>query len=221
MALLAHGAMTILFTGPHSRSLPYTECYKKPQECTVTFLLQQPSGEQPQCFLGGSSSEQYDQSNEILISIPVFDIDQAIFCLERLKKKTVTAHNITQDTLKASCRHAHCEPVVRNLAEGRKTVFPVPNSMTVVPGKPLSDPADLFSAAEDAQVAMSSDASHCQHVNLGSGVIIAEQPEAPTDAPPPSPFANPDTFVVSPMNPDTSLSKEGEIREVPAAEESV
>ncbi|KAF9261066.1 hypothetical protein L218DRAFT_961753 [Marasmius fiardii PR-910] len=39
--------------------------------------------------------------------------------------------------------------------------------------------------------------------------------------PPTSPFANPDTFVVGLKDQDTSLSEEGEIREVPTAEELV
>ncbi|KAF9259998.1 hypothetical protein L218DRAFT_1003233 [Marasmius fiardii PR-910] len=116
------------------------------------------------------------------------------------------------------------ELVVRNLVEGHKTVFPVPDSMTAVSGNPLLDPADLFSTEGDAQIVTSSDTSHHRHVSLGSGFVIsdlADKPGASTDAPPTGPFANPDTFVVGPMDPDTSLSEEGEIREVPAAEESV
>ncbi|KAF9265026.1 hypothetical protein L218DRAFT_997991 [Marasmius fiardii PR-910] len=113
------------------------------------------------------------------------------------------------------------DPVVRNLVEGHETVFLAPDSMTVVPKNPLSDPANLFSSEGDAQVAKSSDAIHRQPVNLSGGAVIAEQPKAPSDTPPTSPFANPNTFVVGPADLDTSLSKEGEICEVPVAEELV
>ncbi|KAF9257878.1 hypothetical protein L218DRAFT_1005652 [Marasmius fiardii PR-910] len=107
------------------------------------------------------------------------------------------------------------DPVVRKLAEGHETVFLAPDSMTAVPRSPLSDPANLFSTEGDAQVATSSNAIHCRSVNP------AKQPEAPSDAPPTSPFANPDTFVVGPTDLDTSLSEERETREVPVAEELV
>ncbi|KAF9249465.1 hypothetical protein L218DRAFT_1010704 [Marasmius fiardii PR-910] len=115
----------------------------------------------------------------------------------------------------------HPYPILDILAEGRETVFLAPDSMTVVPKNPLSDPANLFSSEGDAQVAKSSDAIHCRPINLGGGLVVTEQSEAPSDAPSANPFANPDIFVVGPTNLDTSLSEEGEIREAPAAEESV
>ncbi|KAF9255377.1 hypothetical protein L218DRAFT_1008656 [Marasmius fiardii PR-910] len=286
LASLAYGATSIRFTGPHSRSLPCTKCYEKPQECTG------PSGAASKCdhcmakWLSCSNNlpknslnaflevaAQNGMSSQTMIERllteidfhweQVFDLDHAIFRLERLKKKTITAHDIAQDTLKASCqdpchiihllkttdtsfkmtpaqvdmliaclgwesvnfsieasRTPEGDPMVRN-SEGRETVFLAPDSMTAVPRNPLSDSADLFSAAGDAQVATSSDATHRQPINLGGGIVVTEQSEAPSDAPPTNPFANPDTFVISPTDLDPSLSEEGETREVPAAEELV
>ncbi|KAF9259741.1 hypothetical protein L218DRAFT_947372 [Marasmius fiardii PR-910] len=283
MASLTHRATAICFTGPHSRSLPCTECYEKPQECTG------PSSAASKCLSCSNNlpenglnaflevAAQNSMSSQTMIKCllteidfhreQVFDLDHAIFRLERLKKKTVTAHNIAQDTLKACCqdpqhiihllkttnatfkmtlaqvdmliaclgwesidfnvevsRTSEGDPMVQNLVEGREMVFLAPDSMAAVPRKPLSDPADLFSAAGDAQVATLSHAIHRRPVNLGSGAVVAEladKPEAPMNAPLPSPFTNPNTFVVGPTDLDTSLSEEGEIWEVPAAEESL
>ncbi|KAF9265411.1 hypothetical protein L218DRAFT_997897 [Marasmius fiardii PR-910] len=262
LASLAHVVTAICFTGPHLRSLPCTECYEKPQECTG------PSGAASKC--DRCAAKQLSCSNNLpenslnaFLEVAVqnrmtsqtkqiFDIDQAVLHLENLKKKTITAHKIAQDTLKASCQNPRriihllkttdttfkmtptqvdmliaClgwesvdfsievsrtpegDSVVRNLAEGHEMVFLAPDSMTVVPKNPLSDSANLFSSERDAQVAKS------------GGAVVAEQPEAPSGTPPASPFANPDTFIIGPLDLDTSLSKEGEIREAPAAEESV
>ncbi|KAF9252445.1 hypothetical protein L218DRAFT_1010453, partial [Marasmius fiardii PR-910] len=262
LASLAHGATSIRFTGPHSRSLPCTECYEKPQECTG------PSSAASKCdrcaakrlacsnnlpenglsaFLevaaqNGMTSQTMIEHTLTEIDFhweQIFDLDQAIIRLERLKKKTITAHDMAQNTLKASYMLIAClgwesvdfsieasrtpkgDPIVWNLAEGRETVFLAPDSMTAVPKNPLSDPANLFSSEGDAQVAKSSDAIHRRPINLGSGLVITERSEAPSDTPPANPFANPNIFVVGPTNLDTSLSKEGEIREAPTAEESV
>ncbi|KAF9262713.1 hypothetical protein L218DRAFT_1000269 [Marasmius fiardii PR-910] len=286
LASLAHGATSIRFTGSHSRSLPCTECYEKPQECTG------PSGATSKCDRCASKRLSYSNNlpenslnafleaaaqnsmtsqtmiERLLTEIDfhqeqIFDLNQAILRLDRLKKKTITAHDIAQETLKASCQDPRriihllkttdttfkmtpaqldmliaclgCEsadfiveasrtpegdPKVRNFAEGRETVFLAPDSMTAVPKNPLSDRANLFSSEGDAQVAKSSDAIHCQPVNLDGGFVVTEQSEALSEVPPASPFGNPDTFVISPPALDTSLSEEGEIREVPAAEAS-
>ncbi|KAF9262712.1 hypothetical protein L218DRAFT_1037803 [Marasmius fiardii PR-910] len=286
LASLAHGAISIRFTGAYSRSLPCTECYEKPQECTGL------SGTASKCdrcaakrlacsnnlpenslsaFLEVAAQNSMTSQTMIERTLTeidfhreqIFDLDQAIIRLERLKKKTIMAHDIAQDTLKASCQdprriihllkttdttfkmtpaqidmliaclgwesvdfsvEASCtpegDPMVRNLVEGRETVFLAPDSMTAVPKDPLSDPANLFSSEGDAQVAKSSDALPCRPIHLGGGFVVTERSEAPLDAPPATPFANPDIFVVGPTNLDTSLSEEGEIREAPAAEES-
>ncbi|KAF9255669.1 hypothetical protein L218DRAFT_1008304, partial [Marasmius fiardii PR-910] len=286
LASLAHGATSIRFTGPHSRSLLCTECYKKPQECTG------PSGAASKCDRCASkrlscsnnlpenslnafleAAVQNGMTSQMMIEHllteidfhweQVFDLDHAISRLERLKKKTVSAHDIAQDTLKASCQdprriihllkttdasfkmtpaqvdmliaclgwessdfivEVSCtpegDPMVRNFAEGRETVFLAPDSMTAVPKNPLSDPANLFSSEGDAQVAKSSDAIHRRPINLSSGLVVTEQSEAPSDVPPTSPFGNPDTFVASPLDLDVSLSEEGEIHEALAAEAS-
>ncbi|KAF9256269.1 hypothetical protein L218DRAFT_1027376 [Marasmius fiardii PR-910] len=287
LASLAHGATSIRFTGSYSRSLPCTECYEKPQECTG------PSGTASKCdrcaskWLSCSNNLPENSLNAFLEAAAqngmtsqtmikrllteidfhqeqIFDLDQAILRLDRLKKKTITAHDITQETLKASCqdprriihllkttdttfkmtpaqidmlitclgwesanfivkasRTPEGDPKVQNFAEGRETVFLAPDSMTVVPKNPLSDPTNLFSSEGDVQVAKSSDAIHRQPVNLGGGFVVTEQSEAPSEAPPASPFGNPDTFIAGPSDLDVSLSEEGEIHEAPAAEASV
>ncbi|KAF9256272.1 hypothetical protein L218DRAFT_1081438 [Marasmius fiardii PR-910] len=277
LASLAHGATSIRFTGPHSRSLPCTECYKKPQECTG------PSGAASKCDRCASkrlscsnnlpenslnafleAAAQNGMTSQTMIECllteidfhweQVFDLDHAISRLERLKKKTVSAHDIAQDTLKASCQDprriihllkttdasfkmtpAQVDMLIACLGwesgdfiveasrtpEGRETVFLAPDSMTAVPKNPLSDPANLFSSEGDAQVAKSSDAIHRQPVNLGGGFVVTEQSEAPSEAPPASPFGHPDTFVAGPLDLDVSLSEEGEIHEAPGAEASV
>ncbi|KAF9254851.1 hypothetical protein L218DRAFT_967864, partial [Marasmius fiardii PR-910] len=287
LASLAHRATAIRFTGSYSRSLLCTKCYEKPQECTG------PSGATSKCnrcaakhlacsnnlpenglsaFLevaaqNGMTSQTMIERTLTEIDFhqeQIFDLDQAILRLEHLKKKTITAHDIAQDTLKASCqdpqriihplkttnttfkmtpaqidmlvaclgwesvdfsveasRTPKGDPMVRNLAEGHKTVFLAPDSMTAVPKNPLSDPTNLFSSEGDAQVAKSSEAIHRRPINLGGGLVVTEWSEAPSDAPPASPFGNPDTFVAGPPDLDVSLSEEGEIHEAPAAEESV
>ncbi|KAF9267615.1 hypothetical protein L218DRAFT_995194 [Marasmius fiardii PR-910] len=286
LASLAHRATSIHFTGAHSRSLPCTECYEKPQECTgpssaaskcdcCTAKCLSCSNNLPENGLNAflEAAAQNGMSSQTMIERllteidfhreQVFDLDHAIFHLEHLKKKTITAHDIAQDTLKASCQdpcqiihllkttdasfkmtltqvdmlimclgwesvdfsiEASCtpegDPMVWN-SERREMVFLAPDSMTAVPRNPLSDPADLFSAAGDAQVATSSDATHRRPINLSGGLMVTKQSEAPSDAPPTSPFSNPDTFVASPPDLDASLSEEGEIHEAPAAEASV
>ncbi|KAF9259809.1 hypothetical protein L218DRAFT_1003450 [Marasmius fiardii PR-910] len=269
LASLAHGATSICFisTGLHSRSLPCTECYKKPQEYTG------PSGATSKCdrctskrlscsnnlpenslnaFL--EAAVQNGMTSQMMIERllteidfhreQVFDLDHAISCLERLKKKTITVHDIAQDTLKASCQDPRR---IIHLLKTTDTSFKMTpaqvdmlitclgwesgdfiveashtpeDSMTAVPKNPLSDPANLFSSEGDAQVAKSSDAIHRQPINIGGELVVTEQSEAPSDAPPASPFGNPDTFIAGPPALDTSLSEEGEIREAPAAEAS-
>ncbi|KAF9256871.1 hypothetical protein L218DRAFT_1006837 [Marasmius fiardii PR-910] len=127
LALLAHGATSIRFTGPHSRSLPCTECYEKPQECTG------PSGAASKCDRCASkrlscsnnlpenslntsleAAAQNDMTSQTMIERllteidfhreQIFNLDQAILHLDRLKKKTITAHDIAQETLKACCQ---------------------------------------------------------------------------------------------------------------------
>ncbi|KAF9258770.1 hypothetical protein L218DRAFT_948150 [Marasmius fiardii PR-910] len=225
LALLAHGATAIRFTGSHSRSLPCTECYEKPQECTAKHLAC--SNNLPENGLSAflEVAAQNGMTSQMMIERTlteidfhreqIFDLDQAIICLERLKKKTITAHDIAQDTLKASYMLVAClgwesvnfsveafrtpegDPMVRNLAEGHKTVFLAPDSMTAVPKNPLSNPANLFSSEGDAQVAKLSDAIHHRPINLGGGLVVTEQSEAPSDAPSANPFANPDIFVLT------------------------
>ncbi|KAF9267619.1 hypothetical protein L218DRAFT_995202 [Marasmius fiardii PR-910] len=269
LASLAHRATAIRFTGLHSRSLPCTECYEKPQECTG------PSSAASKCDRCAAkrlacSNNLPENGLSAFLEVAAQNgmtsqtMIEPIIRLERLKKKTITVHDIAQDTLKASCQDSRqiihllkttdttfkmtptqidmlvaCfgwesvdfsveafrtpegDPMVWNLAEGHETVFLAPDSMTAVPKNPLSDPANLFSSEGDAQVAKSSDAIHRRPINLSGGLVVTERSEAPSDAPSANPFTNPDIFVVSPTNLDTSLSKEGEIREAPAAEESV
>ncbi|KAF9267275.1 hypothetical protein L218DRAFT_941833 [Marasmius fiardii PR-910] len=240
LASLAHGATSIRFTGPYSRSLPCTECYEKPQECTG------PSSAASKCDrcaakrLSCSNNLPENSLNAFLeVAVQnrmtsqtmierllteidfhweqIFDLDQAILHLERLKKKTITAHDIAQDTLKASCQDPHR---IIHLLKTTDASF----KMTPAQGFPRTHCWILLTSfllkPGDAQVAMSSNALHHRPVNLGGGIVITEQPEAASAIPPPSPFTNADTLVVGMKDQDTSLSEEGEIQEVLVAEES-
>ncbi|KAF9260530.1 hypothetical protein L218DRAFT_1002667 [Marasmius fiardii PR-910] len=277
LASLAHGATSIHFisvTGPHSRSLLCTKCYEKPQECTG------PSSTASKCNRCASkclscSNNLPENSLNAFLEVAVqngmtsqtmikrllteidfyweqiFDIDQAILRLEHLKKKTIAAHNIAQDMLKASCQDP-CRII--HLLKTTDTSFkmtPAQVDMLVTclgwesadfsieasrtsEGDPmvwnLVEGHETVLLAPDSMTAVPKNplsdpanlfSSEGDALVANSGAVVTEQPDAALDAPLASPFANPNTFVIGPPDLDTSLSEEGEIHEAPVAEELV